>query len=328
MTDLGKSGRLVDWAPHLDADPAWKASFYPDAFLSLTDSEGHIWGIPSFRDAIGIFWNKEQFAAAGLTEFPRTWDDFLAACGAIKATGVTPLAMDGQWVTLLWWANLIGTQPGGAEFLKGGILQGDFAVLPVVVEATERLKQLHTDGYVNADAFSGDFFAADNQFLTEKAAMLANGPWEIPSGIKGPNANPGLYDKLGYAIAPGDGVIVVAGTGSWASAAKTPEKVEAALEFMKFMNSSEQQLIKYANVGGAWPTKLDLTDEQLEETLDPLYLPVFEASTTVPHTFPYPQFLTPSAFVDEWKNNWPGYVQGAISTEEFLQKLAAAATSV
>lgn len=196
-----------------------------------------------------MFWNRELFAKAGLQAYPATWEELLTACAKLKEAGVTPIAMDGQWVTLLWWANLIGTQPTGSEFLKFGILKGDFSTNPVVIEGTERLKKLHTDGYVNADAFSGDFFSADNQFVTGRAAMLANGPWEISSGIKGKNAVSGLYDKVGYSAFPGDGLVVVAGTGSWASGARTPETVEAVTAFMKFMTSKEQQVTKYKNVG-------------------------------------------------------------------------------
>src|SRR5262249_38036793 len=151
------------------------------------------------RDAIGVFYNKELFAKAGVDAFPTSWDELVAASAKLKAAGTTPLAMDGLWVTLLWWGNLIGTEPGGTDFLNGGNRNGNFAANPAVVTATERLKQLHTDGYVNADAFSGDFFSADTQFVTGKAAMLANGPWEIQSGIKGQSAMPGLYDKVGYA---------------------------------------------------------------------------------------------------------------------------------
>jgi raffinose/stachyose/melibiose transport system substrate-binding protein len=324
IADLAKSGRIVDWAPSLKKDPAWAKGFYPNAFLSLKDSKGHIWGIPSFRDALGIFWNKELFAKAGLTTFPKTWGELLAACQKLQAAGVTPIALDGQWVTLLWWAHLIGTQPGGAAFLNGAIAKGNFNKWPQVVRATQRLKELQA--FANKDSFSGDFFAADTQFVTGKAAMLANGPWEIPAGIKGKNAIPGLYDKLGYAVAPGGGLVVVAGTGSWASGAKDEARRQAVLAFMKFMTSKQVQIRKYKNVGGAWARKFPITDAELRKVLDPLYYPVFKASETIKYTYPYPQFTTPAGFVTAWTNNWPAHVQGDISTTEFLNRMSAAAT--
>ncbi|MEQ1933218.1 MAG: ABC transporter substrate-binding protein, partial [Fimbriimonadaceae bacterium] len=256
-----------------------------------------------------------------------TWDELLAASEKLKAAGTTPIAMDGLWVTLLWWGNLIGTEPGGVDFLNGGNRQGNFAANPAVVTGTERLKQLNDSGYVNADSFSGDFFSADTQFVTGKAAMLANGPWEIPSGIKGAAAIPGLYDQVGYAVAPGDGLIVVSGTGSWGSGAKDPAMIEAVEAFMKFQNTAEQQRTKYSKVGGAWPVKLGLTDEELAQTLDPIYLPVFKASETASHIYPYPQFFLPDSFMDAWRNNWPAYAQGAMSTDEFLGLLSDAAVT-
>ena len=79
-------------------------------------------GIPEERDTIGIFWNKALFGRAGITGgFPKTWDDLLADCKKLKAAGIIPLAFDGDWTTLLIRANLIGTQPGGPDFLFSGI---------------------------------------------------------------------------------------------------------------------------------------------------------------------------------------------------------------
>ena len=42
----------------------------------------------------------------------------------LKDSWVVPFAMDGDWVTQLMWANLIGTQPGGEQFLYKTIRQG------------------------------------------------------------------------------------------------------------------------------------------------------------------------------------------------------------
>jgi raffinose/stachyose/melibiose transport system substrate-binding protein len=97
VRDVARSGKLVDFAPALDRD-GWRATFQDDAFASLTD-DGHVWGIPEQRDAVGIYFNKALFERAGIAAFPRTWDDLLSACSRLKDTGVIPFAMDGDWVT-------------------------------------------------------------------------------------------------------------------------------------------------------------------------------------------------------------------------------------
>jgi raffinose/stachyose/melibiose transport system substrate-binding protein len=323
LKDLGRSGRLVDWTPMLSADPAWNDGFYEDAFTSLRDSDGHTWGIPRDRNSIGIFYNKTLFEKAGVGAFPATWDELVTAAQKLKDSGVTPFAMDGLWITQLWWSNFIGTQPGGPEFLASGITQGNFYANPAVVLATERLKKLHTDGFVNSDAFSGDFFPADVLFTTEKAAMLANGPWEIPCCIKGDTANKGLIDRVAYSIAPDGGVIAVAGSGSFGSGAKTEAVKEAATAFMKFMTTKEQALAAYQATGAGWPFKIELTNED-KALINPVELPFNEAAENAAHTYVHAFLSVPASFQDEWKNNWPAYVQGALTTEEFLDKISAA----
>lgn len=325
IKDLGKTGRTVDFAPALAADQTWASSFYDDAFSSLRDDAGHVWGIPRTRSSIGIFWNKDLFTKAGLTSFPKTWDETLTAAKALKDKGITPFAMDGAWITQLWWSNLIGTQDGGPEFMSSGIAKGGYADLPFVVQATERLKQLYTDGYVNADSFSGDFQKADTLFLTEKAATEANGPWEIPSAIKGKSANPGLYDRVAYAIAPGNGVIAVSGEGSFGSGARTDATKEAVTAFMKFMLTKEQALAGYKAVGTGWPVKLDLTDADKAQ-IDPVTAAFLADADGAARTYVHALQATPATFLDAWKNNWPAYVQNAMSTKEFLDKMSAAGT--
>jgi ABC-type glycerol-3-phosphate transport system substrate-binding protein len=325
---LGKGGGLLDVAPYLAKDPAWKNSFYPDAFQSLTGPKGQLWGIAEERDVVGIFYNKALFAKAHLTSFPTTWSAFLDACKKLKAAGVIPFAMDGDWVTQLMWANLIGTQPGGARFLLSGIRNGHYSSNPIVVKATEFLKMLHTAGYVNKDAFTGDYPNASNPFLQEQAAMIANGPWMVQADIQGKSALPGLYKQVGYALSPGwtaggQGVIVLPGNAGWASGSRDPAKQAAAVAFMKFTTSPDIQIQRTVATGAYWAVKLNPTPAQLKQ-LDPLTYHLHSIADAVKYHYPHAKFATLQPFTDAWKNYWPGYVQGSLSTTAFLDKLSQA----
>lgn len=324
LTDLGKTGRLVDFKPALDADSGWKDSYYPDAFLSLQNEKG-VWGVPETRSVIGVYWNKQLFERAGLSEFPRTWPELEQAAGRLKDAGITPFAMDGEWSTLLWWAHLIGTQEGGVEFLKTGILEGDYASVPAVAQASETLKRLHTEGYVNKDSFAG-FDAANQAFVGGKAAMFANGPWAVKSDIKGPNATKGLYDQVAYSIAPGDGVIDIIGEGSWGSGARDDDKKEAVTAFMKFMGTKKPSLERNKTADAYWPTKIELGEDETSQ-LEPLTYDLVKAADGVQHTYPHALYRTPGSFLPAWKNNWPAYVGGDMSTDDFLDHLSSAVTS-
>jgi ABC-type glycerol-3-phosphate transport system substrate-binding protein len=332
LRSLAKTGKLMNFAPELAKDAPWKSSFNNGAFAALTGQGGEVWAIPETRDALGIYYNKAMFTAAGITEFPQTWADFEADCAKIKATGKTCFAMDGDWVTLLMWANLIGTQPGGAAFLNGGIRSGDYSTNPAVVKATETIKSWQTKGFINANAFSGEYQNAATQFVTGKAAMIANGPWMVNSDIKTKNAVKGLYDDVGYEESPGwtasqRGLIIISGEGSYASGAHDPRKQEAVMAFMKFMTSHGQALAQ-VRVEGAWPAVKFQPTPAEQKTLEPLASALVKKSTSVPLTYPHPYYNAPAPLEATWRNLWPAYVKSQESAGDFLSKLSKKAQSV
>jgi raffinose/stachyose/melibiose transport system substrate-binding protein len=326
LESLQKTGKLMDFAPGLAKDATWKGSFYDGAFTALSQG-GHTWAIPQQRDAIGIYYNKAVLQQAGIGTFPATWDELRADCAKVKAKGKICLAMDGDWVTLLMWANLIGTQPGGKDFLFSGIRQEGYADNPAVVRATELLKRLHTEGFVNRDAFSGDYNNAATPFIRGDAAMVANGPWMVSTDIKGKNASKDLYPEVGYAAAPGwtadeRGLIVVAGNGGWVSGTRDARKQQAVTAFMKFI-TSRRLSIEQTKKTGAYPAvQLKLTAKETGE-LEPLAASLVKQSTSIPDTYAHVYFSAPADFGAAWKNVWPAYVQGKMSTKEFLDRLAA-----
>jgi len=315
IRSAARTGNVMDLAPYLNKDPAWKASFVPNAFASQTDAQGHTWGVPEQSDTIGVFYNEALFKKAGIAAFPSTWADLLAACTRLKAAKVIPFAMDGDWVTQLMWSNLIGTQPGGAAFLQSGIAKGGFAGNPMVVSATEYLKRLHTSGCVNKDAFSGDYNRAAAPFLAGQAAMIANGPW-MAADI----ANAKLHD-VGYAPSPGSGLIVLTGSAGWASGAKDAAHREAVVAFLKFLTSQSQMYTKAVMTGSYWPIKEQLTPAQVKR-LEPLSYHLLQEAKSVTYTYPHSKFATTQAFTTTWINDWPAYVKGGMSTQDFLNALS------
>ncbi len=329
LQTLAKTGKLFNFAPVLGKDKAWSRTFYPGAFESLTGAQKQIWGIPEERDVVGIYWNKVLFQKAGISSFPTTWSEFLADCAKLKQSGVIPLAMDGDWVTQLMWSNLIGTQPGGSQFLLKGISKGNWAANPMIVKATEYLKNLQTSGYVNSDSFSGTYQDAANPFLQEQAAMIANGDWMVAADIKGKAAKPGLYSQVAYSPSPGwtagkQGLIILEGNAGVASGSRDPAKQAGVIAFEKFATSPTIQFQRTIRTGAFWPVKLKLTPAQLKK-VEPLTYHLTQLSGRVAHTYEHAKFDTLQPFTDAWKNYWPAYVQGSISTSQFLNDIAAAA---
>ena len=57
---------------------------------------GQLYAVPmDSTSLVGIFYNKDVFAEAGIEKAPTTWDEFLDCCEKLKAIGVTPLYYSG-----------------------------------------------------------------------------------------------------------------------------------------------------------------------------------------------------------------------------------------
>ena len=60
------------------------------ATLALTISQRMGWLLNSIVEQPqigGIFYNKDVFDACGITETPKTWDEFLTVCQTLKDNG-------------------------------------------------------------------------------------------------------------------------------------------------------------------------------------------------------------------------------------------------
>jgi hypothetical protein len=72
--------------------------------------------------------------------------------------------------------------------------------------------------------------------------------------------------------------------------------------------------------GSYWPTRFEPSARQAKR-LEPLSFALLQRAGSVTHTYPHAKFATPQAFTDAWINQWPAYVQGDSSTEDFLDAL-------
>lgn len=312
---------LMDFAPMLEDDPGFAASFYDNIFDQLTAESGKVLGIPEQRDVVGFYYNSDRLKQAGMSEPPATWDDFRTTAQAVTDKGGIGTAVDGLFVTQILLSHLIGTQEGGAEYLSSGeIIEGGFAGNNLWVTAIEYLRDLHLDSLVNEDAFTGDFQRASGPFLSGEAASITNGPW-YAGDIAGEAAAPGLDEKVTYVPAPGDGVAVFGGDAAWASGASDPKSQKAVKAFIEFAYTFEEQARRTASTGSFGPIQGEFTGEQRAK-LNPLTLGLVDASQDVENSYPYVGALVPSSFQDAWRNYWPAYAQGDTDTEAFLTQLS------
>lgn len=216
--------------------------------LQMSDLKGTNYAVPLGFVPLTMFYNKAEFAKAGITTFPTTWDEWVADAKKLTVqTGTgTPsqygLALpDHQTVGNGVWTSLF--ESGGGDVIKNGnkVVINSAANKATLTYWTDAV----TKDHISPIGLSG--IDADNLFTAGKAAMEAGGPWLASSCVTA---------KITCGIAPipagpkgvaESGIGVTAGVTSQASAAK---KAAAETFFAWFFK--HEQSVKWA-LGSGWP---------------------------------------------------------------------------
>jgi glucose/mannose transport system substrate-binding protein len=175
---------IQDWAAekalgNLDAVAAaegWDA-VVPAALQAFSKSDGHWIAAPVNVHSTNWVWaNKAVLDGLGIAQ-PTTWDEFVAAMEAVKASGKTALAHGGQaWQEATMFDGVV-LSVGGADFYKAAFIDLDPAALggEQMVEAFRRMETLRSFA---DDNFSGrDWNLASAMVINGEAAFQIMGDW-------------------------------------------------------------------------------------------------------------------------------------------------------
>ncbi len=188
-----RSGPDIDtqWATLPTLTPYWdKAAVAISDYVPATETSqwletsenteaGKIVAMPIYLIGVPLVWNKQLFKEAGLDPNtpPKTWDEFLADCAALKAHGVTPFGMGnkdgyfGAWMFAIYLTQelnslqeikaAIGNTGGFSMAQFDGLLRNLYAMMQTLVQK----------GYLNSDVASLDLNQGWQLFPQKKAAM-------------------------------------------------------------------------------------------------------------------------------------------------------------
>lgn len=321
-----ESGKVADLTPYFDADPEWKETF-DEASLEFNTVDGKIYGVPVSKEISYIYYNKTLFEQAGL-EAPEvayeTWDDFFAACDTLLEDGITPISMDTGdlgWLSNLWYSALIGTSgEAGNEFMNT-LYPTDYNT-PEVEAATETLQKMLA-AYTTADAIGGKYDTMATHFFNGEVAMLPNGPWMVPDIGNTEKAPEGFYDEVGIMLLPEYGMEMVPTPGDMVGATE-PEKIEAAVAFLKFETTIENQ-IKGLEMAGLQPVANEVEIPDSLKESDPLMAEVLDIMSKAVWTYGQNQAYWYQNVIDEFSVQLPELAYGNLTPSEFCSKLSEAA---
>ncbi len=265
-TDLSReeSGELMDWSDHLSDDADWQARFKQENLDALT-IDGAVAGIPGDQSPALFYYNSEMFKAAGLDEFPQTWDEYLAAAQKLKASGTAAISLmtaDDAWHTMNAFSYL-ATAAGGTDAYAPG-QEMDTEAIAQAADYTKQLLAVSTE-----DAVGGNYSASTSNFLNGQSASIIDGPWLISS------IQSTVQDPCTIRVAPAPtfddseverGYTVTDSLNVWGAAKQSDqEKEQAVVAWMKFFTSNESA-VKMA-VEGEYPmaVKTELSDADREK---------------------------------------------------------------
>lgn len=316
---LAASGAVLDLAPLVAADKAMSDKLQGSSSLAAYTHEGKLLGLPYNKAVVGVYYNKDLFRKAGVAEFPKTWKDFFAACEKLKASGVAPVALmtgENSWTSMLLLDFMIGSSPEGSAWLARGPEAQKFSD-PAFVDAAAKLQEA-LKKYTTPDAIGASYGVAANNFLSGKAAMIANGPWMIGSFHDPKSAPEGFAASVGYAPAPGSIVIDMENI-AYASGSSDPAKRKAAFAFLSYL-ARDDVYAEFLSLTGSAPVfKADLS----KVSYDPIQMDFVKASASAKYRVGNFTTAVKPAVVDALSQYLPLLAFGQLSPEQFAQKLQA-----
>ncbi|MFH1511855.1 MAG: extracellular solute-binding protein [Bacillota bacterium] len=184
LTELGVRG-------YVDAGAA-------SLLMTLVDGMG-LYDLPLGLNVEGFWYNKAVFEAAGLDPEapPTTWDELLAACEAIKAIGIAPIAQGGldQW-PMTRVLNAYVVRSIGLDAVKNAMTGVTKWTDDNYVAAAQMFQDMATNGYFVQAMNTVDYTTAVNMVMSGQAGMQYNGSWV--TGNLSSDANLAGPEGIGY----------------------------------------------------------------------------------------------------------------------------------
>ncbi len=172
------------------------------SLIELTKSvskDGKLYGIPYQPFLFTFLYNKDLFDKAGITETPKTWDDFLAVCEKLKGIGVNPLTVDDAYVDCLagtHLSRLVG--PEGTRDIVTNNKWDD----PSFVKMAQDWEDVYKKGYISKYVATNVWPTGQAEIADGTTAMYFNGSW-LPNEILDQTGPDFRWGSFAYPELPG-----------------------------------------------------------------------------------------------------------------------------
>lgn len=233
---------------------------YLASVLAPISSQGQVFAVPfTGVQPNEFYYNKKDFAIAGIKQVPTTWAALLSDIALIKAHHIIPIAQGSEnWCEMMWTMN-IATKLGGAAAWNAIIAKKPHAWSnPAIIKANTLVEDLLAVKPFEA-GFQGIQWGngiPSEMVASGIAAMELQGSWEY-GNLEGKAPSFITSNQLGYFAFPtvpgatADAADVAGNPATYfAIASKSPNQ-KAALSFFQYLLSAKYRSIVLA--GGQVP---------------------------------------------------------------------------
>ncbi|KZL48164.1 sugar ABC transporter substrate-binding protein [Nodularia spumigena CENA596] len=163
-----------------------KAEIDPALFESM-EYQGQIWSVPFATNNVAVYYRPSLFKAAGITELPRTWEQFREVAkrltrdtngdGRINQYGMFLPLGKGEFTVFTWlpfmWSSGGELVKGETEKAAGVMLQNN----PGAIAALQFWRNLIVDGSAMLSSPERGYETGD--LIAGNVAMQVTGPWSL-----------------------------------------------------------------------------------------------------------------------------------------------------
>jgi N-acetylglucosamine transport system substrate-binding protein len=225
-----------------DGKTKWRDTFEP-GILKLGQYQGKQYEMPLYFSMNGWWYDKKLFDKNGWTP-PKTFSELLALCEKVKAKGIAPITFQGKYPYYMIFGFLFPwiVSSGGIEALDAcQNLDPGAWKSPAVLKAAQMIAELRDRKDFQEGALGLSHTEAQQQFVTDKAAMIPCGTWlhSEMSKVTPPDFDMEFFNPPVVDGGKGDPTNVSIGIEPWVLPTKS-KNLDAAIKLFKYMTSVDK----------------------------------------------------------------------------------------
>lgn len=166
-------GAFLDITDRVAASEVIDTANYFAGPLNSVTWDGRLYGVPKATNTIALYYNKDLYAKAGITEPPTTWDELVEVSRKLNdpANNVYGLAFSAKASEEGTFQFLPWAQMGGGSY--------DNINAPGAVKALEIWKTIMDERLASPDTLTRGQWDSTGTFNSGNAAQVISGPWEL-----------------------------------------------------------------------------------------------------------------------------------------------------